>query len=82
MFIGFISLRSRKWLFVSLWSLETCMIRFFCQKLEICSGDLVDLKAKSVDVEVCSPRRKEFLGVGSCSHSTGAQTSYLGLEYC
>ncbi len=36
--------------------------------LECCSGDLADLKVKSVDVEASSPRQKKYFEVGSCSN--------------
>lgn len=36
--------------------------------LECCSGDLADLKVKSVDVEAWSPRQKKYFEVGSCSN--------------
>ena len=48
--------------------------------LECCSGDLADLKAKSVDVEAWSPRRKEYFEVGSCSNLTDAQARRLGIR--
>ena len=41
--------------------------------LECCSGDLADLKAKSVDVEAWSPRQKKYFEVGSCSNLTDEQ---------
>ena len=41
--------------------------------LECCSGDLADLKCKSVDVEAWSPRQKKYFEVGSCSNLTDAQ---------
>ncbi|MCK4650318.1 serine--tRNA ligase [Candidatus Pacearchaeota archaeon] len=48
--------------------------------LEICSGDLADLKVKSADVEAWSPRRKEYFEVGSCSNLTDAQARRLGIR--
>ncbi len=48
--------------------------------LECCSGDLADLKAKSVDVEAWSPRRKAYFEVGSCSNLTDAQARRLGIR--
>ncbi len=48
--------------------------------LEICSGDLGDLKTKSADVEAWSPRRKEYFEVGSCSNLTDAQSRRLGIR--
>lgn len=41
--------------------------------LECCSGDLADLKYKSIDVEAWSPRQKKYFEVGSCSNLTDAQ---------
>ena len=41
--------------------------------LECCSGDLADLKVKSVDVEAWSPRQKKYFEVGSCSNLGDAQ---------
>ncbi len=48
--------------------------------LECCSGDLADLKAKSVDVEAWSPRQKKYFEVGSCSNLTDAQSRRLGIR--
>jgi len=48
--------------------------------LNICSGDLGDLKTKSADVEAWSPRRKEYFEVGSCSNLTSAQSRRLGIR--
>ena len=48
--------------------------------LECCSGDLADLKAKSVDVEAWSPRQKKYFEVGSCSNLTDAQSRRLGIK--
>ena len=45
--------------------------------LECCSGDLADLKTKSVDVEAWSPRQKKHFEVGSCSNLTDAQARRL-----
>ena len=50
------------------------------RKLEICSGDLADLKAKSADVEAWSPRRKKYFEVGSCSNLTDAQARRLNIR--
>ncbi len=49
--------------------------------LECCSGDLADLKAKSVDVEAWSPRQKKYFEVGSCSNLTDNQARRLGIRY-
>lgn len=48
--------------------------------LECCSGDLADLKAKSVDVEAWSPRQQKYFEVGSCSNLTDAQSRRLGIR--
>ena len=48
--------------------------------LECCSGDLADLKCKSVDVEACSPRQKKYFEVGSCSNLTDAQARRLKIR--
>ncbi len=48
--------------------------------LECCSGDLADLKSKSVDVEAWSPRQKKYFEVGSCSNLTDAQSRRLGIR--
>ena len=48
--------------------------------LECCSGDLADLKAKSVDVEAWSPRQQKYFEVGSCSNMTDAQARRLGIR--
>lgn len=48
--------------------------------LECCSGDLADLKVKSIDVEAWSPRQKKFFEVGSCSNLGDAQARRLGIR--
>ncbi len=48
--------------------------------LECCSGDLADLKIKSVDVEAWSPRQKKYFEVGSCSNLGDAQARRLMLR--
>ena len=48
--------------------------------LECCSGDLADLKCKSVDVEAWSPRQKKYFEVGSCSNLTDAQARRLKIR--
>ncbi|MBE6539088.1 MAG: serine--tRNA ligase, partial [Ruminococcaceae bacterium] len=45
--------------------------------LECCSGDLADLKVKSIDVEAWSPRQKKYFEVGSCSNLGDAQARRL-----
>ncbi len=49
--------------------------------LVCCSGDLADLKYKSLDVEAWSPRQKKYFEVGSCSNLTDAQARRLGIRY-
>jgi seryl-tRNA synthetase len=48
--------------------------------LECCSGDLADLKVKSVDVEAWSPRQRKYFEVGSCSNLGEAQARRLGIR--
>lgn len=48
--------------------------------LECCSGDLADLKVKSVDVEAWSPRQKKYFEVGSCSNLGDAQSRRLKIR--
>lgn len=48
--------------------------------LECCSGDLADLKVKSLDVEAWSPRQKKYFEVGSCSNLGDAQARRLGIR--
>ena len=48
--------------------------------LECCSGDLADLKVKSVDVEAWSPRQKKYFEVGSCSNLSDAQARRLRIR--
>lgn len=50
------------------------------RKLECCSGDLADLKVKSVDVEAWSPRQQKFFEVGSCSNLGDAQSRRLSIR--
>lgn len=63
-----------------------CTVDFFksleipIRTIEICSGDLADLKVKSADVEAWSPRRKEYFEVGSCSNLADAQARRLGIR--
>ena len=49
--------------------------------LACCTGDLADLKYKSLDVEARSPRQKKYFEVGSCSNLTDAQARRLGIRY-
>jgi len=48
--------------------------------LECCSGDLADLKVKSVDIEAWSPRQQKYFEVGSCSNLGDAQARRLGIK--
>ncbi len=48
--------------------------------LECCSGDLADLKVKSIDVEAWSPRQKKYFEVGSCSNLGDAQARRLKIR--
>ena len=48
--------------------------------LECCSGDLADLKVRSIDVEAWSPRQQKYFEVGSCSNLGDAQARRLGIR--
>ena len=48
--------------------------------LRICSGDLGDLKYEQVDIEIYSPRKKDYIEAGSCSNLTDAQARKLGIS--
>ena len=50
------------------------------RKLEICSGDLADLKSKSADIEAWSPRQKKYFEVGSCTNMEDAQARRMGIK--
>jgi seryl-tRNA synthetase len=50
------------------------------RELECCSGDLADLKVKSIDVEAWSPRQKKYFEVGSCSNMGDAQARRLNIK--
>ena len=50
------------------------------RKLECCSGDLADLKVKSIDVEAWSPRQEKYFEVGSCSNLGEAQSRRLSIR--
>ncbi len=50
------------------------------RKLECCSGDLADLKVKSLDVEAWSPRQQKYFEVGSCSNLGEAQSRRLAIR--
>ena len=73
---------SYKW-YDKMWSYTVELFRNMnipVRTLECCSGDLADLKAKSVDVEAWSPRQKKYFEVGSCSNLTDAQSRRLGIR--
>ena len=73
---------SREWF----WKLLQNTVDFFrtldipVRTLECCSGDLADLKVKSVDVEAWSPRQKKYFEVGSCSNLSDAQARRLKIR--
>ncbi len=50
------------------------------RSLECCSGDLADLKVKSIDVEAWSPRQQKYFEVGSCSNLGDAQARRMGIR--
>ena len=50
------------------------------RSLDCCSGDLADLKVKSIDVEAWSPRQQKYFEVGSCSNLGDAQARRLGIR--
>ncbi len=66
--------------------LYTYTVEFFrsldipVRTLECCSGDLADLKVKSIDVEAWSPRQQKYFEVGSCSNLGDAQARRLGIR--
>ena len=67
-----------------LWSYTVELFRSMdipVRTLECCSGDLADLKAKSVDVEAWSPRQQKYFEVCSCSNLTDAQARRLAIRY-
>jgi seryl-tRNA synthetase len=73
---------SKMW-FDRLWSNTVELFRTLdipVRTLECCSGDLADLKAKSIDVEAWSPRQKKYFEVGSCSNLTDAQARRLNIR--
>lgn len=57
-----------------------CSMEIPVRTLECCSGDLADLKVKSIDVEAWSPRQKKYFEVGSCSNLGDAQARRLGIR--
>ena len=66
-----------------LWSYTVELFRSMdipVRTLECCSGDLADLKVKSLDVEAWSPRQQKYFEVGSCSNLGDAQARRLGIR--
>ena len=57
-----------------------CSLDIPVRTLECCSGDLADLKVKSVDIEAWSPRQKKYFEVGSCSNLGDAQARRLKIR--
>ena len=73
---------SRMW-FDKLWQNTVDLFRSLdipVRTLECCSGDLADLKVRSIDVEAWSPRQKKYFEVGSCSNLGDAQARRLGIR--
>ena len=73
---------SMEW-FAKLWQNTVDLFRSMeipVRTLECCSGDLADLKVKSVDVEAWSPRQKKYFEVGSCSTLGDAQARRLKIR--
>lgn len=73
---------SKAW-FEKLWQNTVDLFRSMdipVRTLECCSGDLADLKVKSLDVEAWSPRQKKYFEVGSCSNLGDAQARRLGIR--
>jgi len=73
---------SPEW-FVKLWRYTVEFFRSLdipVRALECCSGDLADLKVKSIDVEAWSPRQQKYFEVGSCSNLGDAQARRLGIR--
>ena len=57
-----------------------CSLDIPVRTLECCSGDLADLKVKSIDVEAWSPRQKKYFEIGSCSNLGDAQARRLKIR--
>lgn len=73
---------SKEW-FDKLWQNTVDLFRSLdipVRTLECCSGDLADLKVKSIDVEAWSPRQKKYFEVGSCSNLGDAQARRLKIR--
>ena len=73
---------SKEW-YEKLWKNTVDLFRSMdipVRTLECCSGDLADLKVKSIDVEAWSPRQKKYFEVGSCSNLGDAQARRLQIR--
>lgn len=73
---------SKEW-FEKLWQYTVELFRSLdipVRTIECCSGDLADLKVKSIDVEAWSPRQKKYFEVGSCSNLGDAQARRLKIR--
>ena len=73
---------SKMW-FEKLWQNTVDLFRSLdipVRTLECCSGDLADLKVKSIDVEAWSPRQQKYFEVGSCSNLSDAQARRLKIR--
>ena len=73
---------SKMW-FEKLWQNTVDLFRSMdipVRTLECCSGDLADLKVKSVDIEAWSPRQQKYFEVGSCSNLGDAQARRLKIR--
>ncbi len=73
---------SKEW-FDKLWKNTVDLFRSLdipVRTIECCSGDLADLKVKSIDVEAWSPRQKKYFEVGSCSNLGDAQARRLKIR--
>ena len=73
---------SKEW-FDKLWNNTVELFRRIdipVRTLECCSGDLADLKERSIDVEAWSPRQKKYFEVGSCSNLGDAQARRLNIK--
>lgn len=73
---------SKMW-FDKLWKNTVDLFRSMdipVRTLECCSGDLADLKVRSLDVEAWSPRQKKYFEVGSCSNLGDAQARRLKIR--
>ncbi len=73
---------SKKW-FENLWQNTVDLfvsLQIPVRTLECCSGDLADLKVKSIDIEAWSPRQQKYFEVGSCSNLGDAQARRLNIK--